>query len=184
MAGEGVRKRLLMVALLLAACRSGEHDPERQLHPDSVRAWDSAMGLSVRPPDSAKAWSVRPTKNYLSCSPQNVGPNDALILRMERPHGSSLHVGGPDGTPFIVVFHGEGQPDRAARRSLMRPEAFEQLTELRLLVKSATAGVWIFGRDTNEVLFRTPGVYRIRVGNDMETDGPDYAECVVTYRPQ
>lgn len=145
---------------------------------------DSATSLPAPPPESARAWTVRPTKNYLTCAPETVGPNDALILRMQTPHGASLHIGGPDGTPYLVVFHGEGQPDRGARRSLMKPEAFAQLTELRLLVRTMTGGVWVFGRDTNEVVFRAPGVYRIRVGNDMETDGPDYAECLVTYRPR
>ena len=132
--------------------------------------------------DSAKAWTVRPTRSYLTCSPSVVGPDSVMILRMQRPHGSSLHIGAPDGTPFIVVFHGQGSPDRGARRSLMAPAAFEALTELRLGVGALTAGAWVFGRDTNEVVFRAPGTYRIRVGNDMETDGPDYAECVVTYR--
>ena len=166
-------KRVIAVALVGVAC-GGQSDggqAERTRPTDSLRA-----------PDSAKAWTVRPTKNYLTCSPDTVGPNDALILRMQPPHGASLYVGGPDGTLYIVVFHGEGQPDRGARRSLMKPEAFAQLSELRLLVRTMTGGVWIFGRDTNEVVFRTPGVYRVRVGNDMETDGPDYAECLVTYR--
>lgn len=138
---------------------------------------------SVVAPDSAKAWTARPTKDYLTCAPGTVGPDSVLVLRMKQPHGSSLHVGAPDGTPYIVVFHGEGSPDRGARRSLMNPVAFAQLSELRLAVRTMTGGVWIFGRDTNEVVFRTPGVYRLRVGNDMETDGPDYAECLVTYRP-
>jgi hypothetical protein len=149
---------------------------------------DTASPASTKAPparaESAVAWAVPPTKHYLTCAPDTVGPDDALILRMQAPHGASLHISGPDGTPFIVVFHGEGQRDRGARHSLMRPEVFARLTELRLLVRTTTAGVWVFGRDTNEVVFRAPGVYRVRVGNDMETDGPDYAECLVTYRPR
>ena len=169
------RAAAAMLVALAAGCSRPADDASKPVPPppDSARAGDSA-----------KAWIVRPTKNYLTCSPDTVGPNDALILRMQPPHGASLHIGGPDGTPYIVVFHGEGQPDRGARRSLMKPEAFAQLTELRLLVRTMTGGVWVFGRDTNEVVFRAPGVYRIRVGNDMETDGPDYAECLVTFRPR
>jgi hypothetical protein len=112
-----------------------------------------------------------------------IGPDSVMVLRMPRPHGASLYIGSPDGTLYLVVFHGQGRPDRAARRSLMAPAAFEQLTELRLGVGTLTGGAWVFGRDTNEVVFRAPGTYRVRVGNDMETDGPDYAECLVTFAP-
>ncbi len=166
---------LAALTMLAAGC-GGRADDRAAAPPDSVANSGGA-------PDSAKAWTVRPTKDYLTCTPDTVGPRDALILRMQAPHGASLHIGGPDGTPFIIVFHGAGQPDRGDRRSLMQPEAFAQLTELRLHVGTLTGGVWVFGRDTNEVVFRTPGVYRVRVGNDMETDGPDYAECLVTFRP-
>ena len=161
------------LVILGAACSAG---------PDAAKDTPSTPPSPTAAPDSAKAWAVRPTKNYLTCAPDTVGPDDVLILRMRQPHGSSLHVGAPDGTPYIVIFHGAGEPDRGARRSLMAPAAFTQLTELRLGVRTMTGGVWIFGRDTNEVVFRAPGVYRVRVGNDMETDGPDYAECLVTYR--
>ena len=161
---EGARARGVVSALLLIACGGKPHQ-------------------QTSPPDSAKAWAVRPTKNYLACAPEQVGPDSTIVLRLERPHGSSLYIGAPDGTTFLVVFHGQGNRDRASRRSLMSPAAFEQLAELRLGVRSLTGGPWVFGRDTNEVVFRTPGTYRVRVGNDMETDGPDYAECLVTYHP-
>ena len=165
--------RAMVAIMLVGACdRSTDTGQVKTTAPASNRA-----------PDSATAWTVRPTKNYLTCSPQAVGPADVLTLRMQRPHGSSLYVGAPDGTPYIVVFHGQGDKDRGARRSRMSPGAFEQLTALRLAVGTLTGGVWIFGRDTNEVVFRVPGTYRVRVGTDMETDGPDYAECLVTYRP-
>lgn len=139
---------------------------------------------SSRTPDSATAWAVGPTKNYLNCSPTTVGPDSALTLRMQRPHGASLYIGAPDGTLYLIVFHGEGKPDRAARRSLMPPDAFAGLSELRLKVGTLMGGAWTFGRDTNEVVFRAPGAYRIRVGDDMETDGPVYAECTVTFEPR
>ena len=55
--------------------------------------------------------------------------------------------------------------------------------ELRVKVGTLTGGAWVFGRDTNEVVFRDRGTYRVRGGNDMETDGPIYAECLVTFEP-
>jgi hypothetical protein len=165
----------VVVTGILAACTptsDGGTDRRRDIPQDTIDAWNAAV-----------AWAAPPTRDYLACTPDTVGPDSTLVLRIRKPHGSSLHVGSPDGTPFLVVFHGEGSPDRAARRSLMSPQAFEQLSELRVGVRQLTGGVWVFGRDTNEVVFRAPGRYRIRVGNDMETDGPDYAECLVTYRP-
>ena len=161
--------------MTLSACKA-ETEQARETHVVPVS--------SVVAESAAVAWTVKPTRDYLTCSPTTVGPDSILVLRMQRPHGASLHIGSPDKTPYIVVFHGQGQPDRTARKSLMSPQAFEQLTEVRLSVRTLTGGVWMFGRDTNEVVFRAPGVYRVRVGNDMETDGPDYAECLVTYRPQ
>jgi hypothetical protein len=169
------RRVALIACVVLGACAN-----EKTAQVDSTKP---AVVSASRPGDSARAWTARPTKNYLTCSPSVVGPDSIVVLRMQTPHGSSLHIGGPDGTPYLVVFHGQGSPDRGGRKSLMSPDAFAGLTELRLAVRSLTGGVWIFGRDTNQVVFRTPGTYRVRVGNDMETDGPDYAECLLTYRP-
>lgn len=154
----------MAVAAMLAACGG---QPDRQ--PAAA--------------ESAKAWAVKPTRNDLGCSPSTVRSDSTLVLRMETPHGASLYIGAPDGTLYLVVFHGQGQPDRAARRSLMPPETFAQMKELRVKVGTLTGGAWVFGRDTNEVVFRDRGTYRVRVGNDMETDGPIYAECLVTFEP-
>jgi hypothetical protein len=167
-----------VAATFLAGCEMQSR--ERELppaSPDSVAEWnrvtDSATG----------AWAVKPTRDDLSCEPVNLGPDSTLILQMRTPHGASLYIGGPHRTLYLVVFHGQGQRDRAARKSLMAPQAFAELRELRLKVGTLSGGVWEFGRDTNEVVFREPGMYRVRVGNDMETDGPDYAECLVTFDP-
>jgi hypothetical protein len=130
----------------------------------------------------APAWAVAPSRHNLECSPQVVGPNDDLRIKLGRPHGSSFFITGPDRTQFIVVFHPGA--DRGLRQSMMTPEKFKALDEMGLKVYALEAGVWIAGRDTNEKVFVKPGTYRIRVGDDMETDGPNYAECLVKYRPQ
>lgn len=132
----------------------------------------------------APEFAVPPRDSNLSCVPAVVSQRDTLRMTMGRPHGASFHVATPDGTPFIVVFHGEGGSDRGQRRSLVPPDSFAKLTRLDLPVASLKAGAWVFGRDTNEKLFVQPGFYRLRVGSDMETDGPVYAECVVRLRPR
>jgi hypothetical protein len=167
----------LAVAVVILGAACGER-------PDNARASQTASAESARAPDSATpSWAVKPTRDYLTCGPAHVGPDSVLVLRMRTPHGASLYIGSPDRTVYLVVFHGQGNPDRAARKSLLTPEAFAQLRELRFNVGTLSGGPWVFGRDTNEVVFRAPGLYRIRVGNDMETDGPDYAECAVTFEP-
>ena len=130
----------------------------------------------------AREWIVPPRDSNLTCTPE-VGPNDTLHMRLGLPHGATFHVAAPDGTPFIVVFRGEGQPDRGQRKTLMPPDSFAKLTTLDMMPRTFTAGAWVFGRDTNERVFTQPGTYRLRVGTDMETDGPIYAECLVRYRP-
>jgi hypothetical protein len=130
-----------------------------------------------------RAWAVPPRFTNLTCTPDVLRKGNVLQMRLTTPHGPSFMAIGPDGTPYIVVFHGEGQPDRAQRKSLISPDSFANVTELNIDPAMFTAGVWVFGRDTNELLFRTPGFYRLIVGTDLETDGPSYAECLVRYAP-
>jgi hypothetical protein len=131
----------------------------------------------------APAWAAAPRDSNLTCTPATLGAADTLRMRMTLPHGASFHVADPAGMPFIVVFHGEGDRDRAQRRSLMPPDSFAKVTTLDVQPRTFRAGVWVFGRDTNELVFTRAGTYRLRVGSDMETDGPIYAECLVRYRP-
>ena len=156
--------------LLLAACACGSGE--------KPATTDSAVDTMA----IAREYAVPPRDSNLTCAPAVVSQRDTLRMTMGLPHGASFHVSTPDGTPFIVVFHGEGDPDRGQRRSLVPPDSFAKLTRLDLPVGTLTAGAWVFGRDTNEKLFVQPGFYRLRVGSDMETDGPIYAECVVRLR--
>jgi hypothetical protein len=159
----------------LASCDRGKPSDRAGDREESAAALDT---LAVAP-----AWAVRPSSDNLRCTPAVLRRGDVLTMNMSLPHGPTFHARSPDGTTYIVVFHGEGSPDRTRRRSLMPPDSFSRVTELRLDPSVLTAGVLVFGRDTNELLFRTPGVYRLLVGSDMETDGPSYAECLVRYVP-
>ena len=132
----------------------------------------------------AREYLEPPRDSNLACAPAVVSQADTLRMTMTLPHGPTFHISTPDGTPFIVVFHGEGERDRGARRSLVSPDSFANLTRLDLPIRSMKAGAWVFGRDTNEKVFVQPGFYRLRVGSDMETDGPRYAECVVRLSPR
>jgi hypothetical protein len=142
---------------------------------------DSVQSTQPETLATAKAWIVPPRDTNLTCTPE-IGANDTLRMRMSLPHGPTFHIGTPDGTPYVVIFYGAA-PDRGLRRTLMPPDSFAKVTALELDPRTFKAGVWVFGRDTNELVFTVPGTYRLRVGSDMETDGPIYAECLVRYRP-
>src|SRR5688572_16296086 len=110
---------------------------------------------------TAPALGVPPKFTNLTCEPAVIGPSDVLAMRMTVPHGPNFMAIAPDRTRYLVVFQGEGRPDRAKRTSLAPPDAFARSTELNLDPKLFTAAPWVSGRDTNELLFRVPGVYRL-----------------------
>ena len=158
------------LVIVIGACRKDETP--------RVDSSDGAVALQVAP-----ALGVPPTDSNLVCEPQVLRRQDVLTMRIPAPHGPTMMAIAPDSTQYLVVFHGEGTPDRAQRKSLAPPETFAKTPEINLDPKVLTAGAWVSGRDTNELLFTKPGVYRLLVGSDMETDGPRYAECLVQYEP-
>jgi hypothetical protein len=173
-----MRATFVLAGIVTLAAACGRHDSPRAA--GSTTAAATTVGDSMaRPP----AWAVPPRFTNLSCAPEVLRKGDVLTMRMTPPHGSSVMAVGPDTTPYIIVFHGEGSPDRAQRKSLVPPDSFARFTELNIDPATFMAGVWVFGRDTNELLFRKPGFYRLIVGSDLETDGPSYAECLVRYAP-
>jgi hypothetical protein len=166
---------LIVSFLLLTSCDGGRGTARGDTtHVDRALAEDSAV-------TDAKPLGVRPY-DTLQCTPDTLRAGDILTVRMPVPHGPTFMIRAADGTEFIVVFFGEGR-DRGQRKSLMPPDSFRNVRELRLDTRTFKAGPWVHGRDTNELVFRRAGGYRLFVGSDLETDGPVYAECVVRYRP-
>ncbi len=127
----------------------------------------------------APAGGIPPSLSNLTCSPE-IGPTDTLRMFITLPHGPAFHIVDPASTPFFVIFSGDGG---GQRRSLMPADSFVQVTSLSILPHEFSASVWIAGRDTNERVFTRRGTYRLRVGSEMESDGPVYAECLVRYVP-
>ena len=165
----------IRVAIAIGAVACGPRPDGESRDPTAVSADTMAI---------AREYAEPPRDSNLTCAPAVVAQADTLRMTMTLPHGPTFHISTPDGTPFIVVFHGEGDRDRGARRSLVSPDSFAKLTRLDLAIRSLKAAAWVFGRDTNEKVFVQPGFYRLRVGSDMETDGPRYAECVVRLSPR
>lgn len=126
-------------------------------------------------------YAIEPRPNVVSCAPAVLGRDDTLVLTMPVPHGPYLVAIAPDSTQFMVIYPAE---DRSrSLRSLMPSDSFVNVTSLALPVRSARAAPWVFGRDTNEMLFARKGWYRMIVGSALESDGPIYGECLVRYVP-
>jgi hypothetical protein len=159
------RSRLLVTLVIALQACGGETGP-------------AVVSMRV---DSVSADEGRIVSANLRCSPTTLRGDDTLTLHLDVPHGPYFIAYPPDSTPFLVVFPGEGSPDRTQRRSLMSSDSFRRMSEVKIIPRRLTAAVWVFERDTNEVLFTKPGEYRLQVGSDMETDGPRYTECNVRY---
>jgi hypothetical protein len=170
MRGAGYRGLLTAWAsLTLAAsqlCCEGERTPGAEI--------DSSALAAIAP-----AGIVPPSDSNLTCTPV-VGPADTVRMLMTLPHGPHFHITDPGGIPFFVTFSGEGG---GQRRSLMAADSFSRLESLSIAPSTLKASVWVFGRDTNERVFTRAGTYRLRVGSEMESDAPKYAECLVRYVP-
>jgi hypothetical protein len=188
------KARELVLLLVLGAVISCRAEDNRHVDPNVSPAEDPSPAAGDRspiiaievgkgqPPDSTVNWDVNVPAN-IRCSPDTIRPGDTLTVRMDEPHGRYFIARGPDGTDFFIVFPGEGRPDRTQRRVLLPTDSFRKVTLLKLNTRTLTAGPWVFGRDTNEIVFRQAGVYRLMVGSEMETDGPQFTECRVTYLP-
>ena len=135
-------------------------------------AQPSATVSDARPESSRQA-DATPVLS-LTCHPSSLGANDTLTLRMPVPHGPYLTVTSPDATPFFVVF-----PSDSARRSLVTADSFAKMAVVRLPVRELRAAPWVYGRDTNEMVFSRTGPYTVVVGHDVETDAGVVEKCVV-----
>jgi hypothetical protein len=113
----------------------------------------------------------------LSCSPSILTETSTLTLRFKLPHPAELAIVAPDGTYFFLALDDEG--------ALMDTESFGKLSKLDLPVATAMARPFIYGRDEDERIFQKPGVYEIRLSDNLETDAPiPIYQCRVTFRPR
>lgn len=127
-------------------------------------------------PESAAA-----DDSVLACNPTDLRVSDTLALRLPRPHGPYLAVQAPDSTMYFLVFPAGRDSSPGARLSLMPADSFVSLASLRLPVRDLRAVPWVFGRDSAEIVFARPGLYRVLVAHDLETDAPIIQACSVRY---
>ena len=163
-----------IIAAATLAAVLGCHGTERS--DPAAQAQSTAQPSATIPDavhDSSRLTAPTPVAS-LACHPASAGPDDTLTLRMPVPHGPYLTVTTPDETPFFVVF-----PSDSARRSVMPSDSFAKLAVVRLSLRELRAAPWVYGRDTNEVVFSRTGSYTVVVGHDVETDAGIVEKCVV-----
>jgi len=121
-----------------------------------------------------------PRAGALRCRPERLGPADTLTLAMAVPHGRELSIQNPAGDFFMLVLN---HPRVADGPMLMTAEAFRTMPEVRLPAAALRAKPFVFGRDSTELVFSSPGVYRIQVAEALNTDdGTPVSACTVQLR--
>ena len=174
----------LLLPLVALACRSDSSKVERA----SV---DTSIVTTAAPPQMTGAAIVQPQTEpqptgrvtlppTLTCSPDTIGPNDTLILRMQTPHGGYLAVVQPDRSTYFVIDP-YIQSRHSLKYSLIPAEQFQQMAILRLPT-DVSAPPRVYGRDSIlEPVFGKPGKYKIEVGENLEGDYSNrVTECIVT----
>jgi hypothetical protein len=117
---------------------------------------------------------------FLKCAPRALGSGDTLVLSMSMPHPAELAVTHPDGTPFFLVYDPDSDT-RADSGPLYPKDTFRRLREVRLRVAEATGTPWVGGREKNERIFTTPGIYEFRLTEILETEDLPIYRCTVRY---
>jgi hypothetical protein len=119
----------------------------------------------------------------LSCSPSVLRPGGTLTLHLAVPHPTELSIEAPDGTVFFLVYEPGATPP--SQQPVVDKASFASMKELNLDVSTATAAALVYGRRSNEQIFREPGRYKVTLANDIQSDAvQEVYRCKVTLRPR
>jgi hypothetical protein len=158
---------------LAVYCRHACSPPNAVL---AVAAVIAALGLPCLPIVQAKG------PRMLSCSPTTLTDNGSLILRFALPHPSELSIEAPDGTIYFMVYErNDNIPSGEA--PLVGKSSFRAMAELKLDVARAMGSPLTYGRDSNERVFQIPGIYKIVLADNIQSDADqDVYRCKVTLK--
>jgi hypothetical protein len=118
----------------------------------------------------------------LSCGPAILSGNSALTLGFALPHPAELSIQAPDGTIYFLVYE-RNAATPAGQTPLVDKASFRKMTELKLDVPTAAASPLVYGRNSNERIFRTAGVYKIVLADNIQSDADqDVYRCQVRLR--
>jgi hypothetical protein len=120
-----------------------------------------------------ETWTQDP--NVLACSPARLQPGHVLELKLGVGHGKELSVQGPRKEQIFLLVVGSppsGDPQ------LMTPREFAAASEATIST-DLVAKPWVFQAKPERV-FSTPGVYTIRVSENLESEVGGFS-CTVKY---
>ena len=103
---------------------------------------------------------------HLDVNKDTLNFGDTLILKLKTPHGKELSLMGPDYTSRLVIF--------SAERDDLQKKPFMDSKEFRLsdsiFFETASDSSFNYATGQLEPLFIDQGVYRIFVGDNLESD--------------
>lgn len=168
-----LRLRLAAAFLFIACGRDGAGSRSRG---DTSLATETILGgLNERSEPSTGTVADR-----LRCGPESLHVRDTLTLTMQVPHGPYLAVTTPDRLMYFLIRPDFG--DSVRFRSLVPSDSFRTMNSYRIPA-TIRAKPWVYGRESLEAVFEQPGIYRIQVGENLETDyGPLPTECRIVYQ--
>jgi hypothetical protein len=146
----------------------------------SSLAYGQAQRTAETPPTDKSVTHAATNPSGLVCAPQELKSGDTLRLELSVPHGPYLVVQAPDGAQLFVVYPGAGP----AKPSLVSEQAFAVMPHFTTPVAELRGWPWIYGRDTLEPVFYTPGDYQVIVAQNWESENAyDIRRCYVHYHP-
>lgn len=120
--------------------------------------------------------------NVLSCSPAVLTESGTLSLRFSIPHPAELSIEAPDGTVYFVVYERNETTPRG-QSPLVDKASFRKMAELNLEISTAMGSPLVYGRDSNERIFRKAGKYKIVLADNIQSDADqDVYRCQVTLK--
>ena len=161
---------MLLCVLALTSCTSGEHldtgsesstaeQTPVQVEVDSVDKTETPAPVGPCDHDTVPAGvSLR------------LSPSDSLVVNIESvPNADELSIRVPIGNTFKVVSWSvsDSLPDN------MQPSEMREVTQLTLKPAELQGKRWVAGSPTFEPVFSDYGVYMIKWGIGLSTDGPN-----------
>jgi hypothetical protein len=130
---------------------------------------------------SSQAKPAKPLHAFgMTCSPQQLGPQDELKVQLPWPHGSDFAIEAPDGNYYILSV-GKPDPSDPYQPPISEP-AFLAMKSITLNTGTAKGLVWAHYRRPPKRIFSRNGVYTLRIAPTLETEDPLYdGICQVDY---
>ncbi len=121
-------------------------------------------------------------RSKISCQPKIIGPADTLTIKMPVPHYKELAIYHPVSRSwwFLVYSPDETRPDT---KPVMSSVKFAKTSTVKLKISTATGTLWEAGKNKDERIFQSPGIYKIYISEALETERGGYS-CTVKYDPR